>query len=299
MKKITIKVNLKNNNYPIVISNHLLKNAGTEIKKIIPKAQKFLLITDKNIPKSYARIILSSLKSNKKYLLTLSVEKMREEIRRLTSKRQKPTGESVLEASSQGRSKPTAPGRQDKASDHALGDLGRFVKVYQQFYFKMHAALAAGGLRVSAADIHNQIGEMLQSLFGLSAQDVRKIFEFWLAQVRTPRRDEGEESPLAMPRLSFDERIKFGGGLHGIGDVRGAIAVFTDLLSEDLESQQISRSAVLFNRAVANANAKNLTQALEDVNEAIELEERNPSAQATSGFQQAYRLRDDLQKAMK
>ena len=33
MKKITIKVNLKNNNYPIVISNHLLKNAGTEIKK--------------------------------------------------------------------------------------------------------------------------------------------------------------------------------------------------------------------------------------------------------------------------
>jgi 3-dehydroquinate synthase len=72
MKKITIKVNLKNNNYPIVISNHLLKNAGTEIKKIIPKAQKFLLITDKNIPKSYARTILSSLKSKKKYLLMLS-----------------------------------------------------------------------------------------------------------------------------------------------------------------------------------------------------------------------------------
>ena len=72
MKKITIKVNLKNNSYPIVISNYLLQNTGPEIKKIIPKAQKFLLITDKNIPKSYARSILSSLKSKKKYLLTLA-----------------------------------------------------------------------------------------------------------------------------------------------------------------------------------------------------------------------------------
>jgi 3-dehydroquinate synthase len=72
MKKIIIKVDLKNNNYPIIIGNHLLLNAGSEIKKIIPKAEKFLLITDKNIPKSYARSILSSLKSKKKYLLTLA-----------------------------------------------------------------------------------------------------------------------------------------------------------------------------------------------------------------------------------
>ena len=72
MKKITIKVNLNHNSYPIIISKNLLNNAGLEIKKVIPKAAKFLLITDKNIPKSYIRSILSSLKSKKKYLYTLN-----------------------------------------------------------------------------------------------------------------------------------------------------------------------------------------------------------------------------------
>ncbi len=72
MKKITIKVNLNNNSYPIIICKNLLKNTGAEIKKIIPKAKKFLLITDKNIPKSYIRSIFSSLRSKNKYLFTLS-----------------------------------------------------------------------------------------------------------------------------------------------------------------------------------------------------------------------------------
>ena len=47
MKKITIKVNLNNNSYPVIISKNLLNNAGAEIKKAIPKAKRFLLITDK------------------------------------------------------------------------------------------------------------------------------------------------------------------------------------------------------------------------------------------------------------
>ena len=72
MKKITIKVNLNNNSYPIIICKNLLNNTGAEIKKVIPKAKKFLLITDKNIPKSYVRSILSSIKSKNKYLFTLS-----------------------------------------------------------------------------------------------------------------------------------------------------------------------------------------------------------------------------------
>ena len=72
MKKITIKVNLNNNSYPIVIGKNILNNTGPEIKRIIPKANKFLLITDKNIPKSYIRSILSSIKSNNKYVFTLS-----------------------------------------------------------------------------------------------------------------------------------------------------------------------------------------------------------------------------------
>ncbi len=72
MKKITIKVNLNNNSYPIIISKNLLNNAGAEIKKAIPKAKRFLLITDKNIPKTYIRSILSSIKSKDKYLFTLS-----------------------------------------------------------------------------------------------------------------------------------------------------------------------------------------------------------------------------------
>ena len=72
MKKITIKVNLNNNSYPIIIGKDLLNNTGSEIKKIIPKAKKFLLITDKNIPKSYIRSILSSIKSKNKYVFTLS-----------------------------------------------------------------------------------------------------------------------------------------------------------------------------------------------------------------------------------
>ena len=72
MKKITIKVNLKNNSYPVIISKNLLNNTGAEIKKIIPKAKKFLLITDKNIPKSYIHSILSSLKTKEKYLFILT-----------------------------------------------------------------------------------------------------------------------------------------------------------------------------------------------------------------------------------
>ena len=72
MKKITIKVNLNNNSYPIVIGKNILNNTGPEIKRIIPKANKFLIITDKNIPKSYIRSILSSIKSNNKYVFTLS-----------------------------------------------------------------------------------------------------------------------------------------------------------------------------------------------------------------------------------
>ena len=72
MKKITIKVNLKNNSYPVIISKNLLNNTGSEIKKIIPKAKKFLLITDKNIPRSYIHSILSSLKTKEKYLFILT-----------------------------------------------------------------------------------------------------------------------------------------------------------------------------------------------------------------------------------
>ena len=72
MKKITIKVNLNNNSYPIIIGKNLLNNTGAEIRKVAPKAKKFLLITDKNIPNSYIRSILSSIKSKNKYLFTLS-----------------------------------------------------------------------------------------------------------------------------------------------------------------------------------------------------------------------------------
>jgi len=35
--------------YSVTIRKNLLKSAGLEIKKIIPKAQKFLIATDKNI----------------------------------------------------------------------------------------------------------------------------------------------------------------------------------------------------------------------------------------------------------
>ncbi len=72
MKKITIKVNLNNNSYPIIIGKNLLNNTGAEIRSVAPKAKKFLLITDKNIPTSYIRSILSSIKSKNKYLFTLS-----------------------------------------------------------------------------------------------------------------------------------------------------------------------------------------------------------------------------------
>lgn len=41
MKKITIKVNLNNNSYPIIIGKNLLNNTGTEIKKLYQRQKNF------------------------------------------------------------------------------------------------------------------------------------------------------------------------------------------------------------------------------------------------------------------
>jgi hypothetical protein len=43
MKKITIKVNLDNNSYPIIICKNLLNNTGAEIKKVYPEGKKIFI----------------------------------------------------------------------------------------------------------------------------------------------------------------------------------------------------------------------------------------------------------------
>jgi 3-dehydroquinate synthase len=72
MKKISLKVNLKNNSYPIIIGENIIKNSGAEIIKVIKKTNKFLIVTDKNIPKIFIKSVLQSIKSKRKYLLILN-----------------------------------------------------------------------------------------------------------------------------------------------------------------------------------------------------------------------------------
>ncbi len=76
MKKISLKVNLKNNSYPIIIGENIIKNSGAEIIKVIKKTNKFLIVTDKNIPKIFIKSVLQSIKSKRKYLLILMLAKI-------------------------------------------------------------------------------------------------------------------------------------------------------------------------------------------------------------------------------
>ncbi len=61
MKKL--KVNLPGREYDILIGNNLLKTIGENIKKLSPKAEKALIITDSNVAPLYAEQILSAISS--------------------------------------------------------------------------------------------------------------------------------------------------------------------------------------------------------------------------------------------
>ena len=66
MKSINIKIRTKNNSYPIVIGNNLIKNLIKVIKKNSLDFNQCLIIVDKKIPKKFLNQIKLSL-SNKTF----------------------------------------------------------------------------------------------------------------------------------------------------------------------------------------------------------------------------------------
>ena len=50
MKNIKIVIKTKNENYPLIIGNNIIRKTGLFIKKYIPRVKKIGIITDKNLP---------------------------------------------------------------------------------------------------------------------------------------------------------------------------------------------------------------------------------------------------------
>ena len=68
MKVNNLKIKTKNNTYPIIIGNNLLKNFFNIIKKNSLNFNQCLIVIDSKVPKKFLNQIKLSLKNKKKII---------------------------------------------------------------------------------------------------------------------------------------------------------------------------------------------------------------------------------------